>query len=729
MNNQFTQPRKVVNVEGNKQAIARIFGVKNSEVAYLTTKSPIDGYKVLFDPATQLCWFNNVSATGTPTSWTQTGTTLALQTSTGSFTLNKALNVSSYALAQNAASSGIGTAQDGTVQDFINKVKSNDGAANVGAKDGRKVQEWLLALDTAEYRQKNISRTVSFNFKLRTKRAVKIVCQGDSMTAGYDVNSTDITPADMGDNSTHAAVTYPATLQSILGAITGSAVTMTKYATSGQTAEQGLSQWSINPNADMAIIMYGINDANQGLDFNSYMAAMEKLIRRYIDWGHAVIVMTCASSGFGYNDPLYQVYAQQVKTMATVYGCRHMDAHEVQYNAQLGVTASDAIHFNSWGYYRLGCALGFMMAAGGLAEGYTPISSEHIMWPGKQSQSVGFFDPLASIQMSYGASYNLQGIVARVPPSKVSRVYYCFYLDAEAAEVHINGKWEDAQVQLDFDSPIPASTVVRPNYYDLMNENTVLAYGPDMKQTTRRYLRERTGHMMDGKPRYAGCIVGRGWHCLTLFTNQSSGAANEFFIQNITISPVSSSFAQGNIDPSKFVRNTKESYVLKTPGVGLSASALPSPAALGNIDMPLPVSMYGYALNHPVDSVGVELTVTAAGGDYAGTPLVFKYMLTRNTADNILQVTKIFGTNQSLVLSRAYIKTADRATLIAKGSQGNGNMPFADIYGEGPRNAGVLSSPYRKYLALEFTGALNSFWTVEISAPTIGQQGAIGMTS
>lgn len=631
-------------------------------------------------------------------------------------------------LAENSGASVIGTAQDGTVQDFIDKLKSNQGAGVINASDGRDLQEWLLALDSAEYRQKNISKTVAFNFKIRTKRPVSIVCQGDSITAGYDVNSTDITPPDMGDSSTHASVTYPAALQSILSSITGSAVSITKYAASGQTAAQGLNRWTTNPNADIAIIMYGINDANQGVSIDSYLASMEKLIRRYIEWGHAVIVMTCASSGFGYDNPLYQVYSQQVKTLATLYGCAHMDAHEVQYNAQLGVTASDSIHFNSWGYYRLGCALAFMMCAGGLVEGYRPVSTEHIIWPGKQSSSIGFFDPKSSIQMTYGPALNLQGIVARVPPSTPSRVTYCFYLDAEAAEVYVNGRWEDMQVQIDFDSPLPSTTLVRPAYYDMQNEGTLLAYGPN-KKTTRRYLRERSAHLFDGKPRLAGCLVGRGWHSLTIFNDQTTGSNNEFFIQNIVVNPVSSSFGQGDADASRVIRNTKESYVYKYPQAGAIDSAFPTAVGLVTAQISLPVALYGYTYNHPIDSVPVEVTITACGGDYGSTPLVFKYILSRNTPDNVLQITKVYSTAQAFVMSKASISTALRKTTYAKGSQGNANMPFADIYSEDVPTSGIATSPYRKYLSLEFTGSLKSYWVIEVSGVTIGQQGAIGMAS
>ncbi|XAG95372.1 hypothetical protein MIF8_81 [Erwinia phage MIF8] len=53
MNNQFTQPKKVVAVETNKQAIARVFDIKASEVLYAKADVPLQGYKVIYDPQTQ----------------------------------------------------------------------------------------------------------------------------------------------------------------------------------------------------------------------------------------------------------------------------------------------------------------------------------------------------------------------------------------------------------------------------------------------------------------------------------------------------------------------------------------------------------------------------------------------------------------------------------------------------------------------------------------------------
>lgn len=97
MNNQFTQPQKVVAVETNKQAIARDFGVKANEVAYLDVQKPIDEYLVLYDKLTQTSWFNT-AANGTPISWIISNNKLELVTSTGSFVLNQAININTIQL-------------------------------------------------------------------------------------------------------------------------------------------------------------------------------------------------------------------------------------------------------------------------------------------------------------------------------------------------------------------------------------------------------------------------------------------------------------------------------------------------------------------------------------------------------------------------------------------------------------------------------------------------------
>lgn len=53
MNEMFTQPTGSVAKQTNKQAIARHFGVKQSEVVYFSVGALLTGYKVIYDKETQ----------------------------------------------------------------------------------------------------------------------------------------------------------------------------------------------------------------------------------------------------------------------------------------------------------------------------------------------------------------------------------------------------------------------------------------------------------------------------------------------------------------------------------------------------------------------------------------------------------------------------------------------------------------------------------------------------
>ncbi|UOY34682.1 SGNH/GDSL hydrolase family protein [Enterobacter kobei] len=218
--------------------------------------------------------------------------------------------------------------------------------------------------------------------------------QGDSMTAGMDRTSTDVIPAQDGDYLTRATFNYPYTFQSFMRQSSGATVNVVMRAVSGLTAEQAVNrpEWQTNPNCNIAFLMYGLNDTWTGVTIDSYMSSMETLIRRFIDWGMGVVVLTPASGGQGLTNGLAQIYGQRIKNLAKVYGCAHFDAHEAQYNRIFGVVQSDDTHFNSAGYSQLGVQIASMVMAGGLLEEYSPVSSERQTWPGKQDSSIGYCD-------------------------------------------------------------------------------------------------------------------------------------------------------------------------------------------------------------------------------------------------------------------------------------------------------------------------------------------------
>jgi len=98
MNTSFNQPKGPVSKESNKQAIARLLGIKKSQVSYLTTAVAIDSFQVLFEPSSQLVFWRG-DATGIPSTWTVDNGVCTITTSTGVYSLYAA-----YAPAQTAPS-------------------------------------------------------------------------------------------------------------------------------------------------------------------------------------------------------------------------------------------------------------------------------------------------------------------------------------------------------------------------------------------------------------------------------------------------------------------------------------------------------------------------------------------------------------------------------------------------------------------------------------------------
>lgn len=69
--------------------LARIFGLKTSDVATLATSLDTSNYAVLFDSENETAWYKGL-ATGTVTSWSTTSSGLSLVTSDGTFVLESA---------------------------------------------------------------------------------------------------------------------------------------------------------------------------------------------------------------------------------------------------------------------------------------------------------------------------------------------------------------------------------------------------------------------------------------------------------------------------------------------------------------------------------------------------------------------------------------------------------------------------------------------------------------
>lgn len=97
-------------------------------------------------------------------------------------------------------------------------------------------------------------------------RPLKLVVLGDSLTAGYGLDGGQA---------------FPARLEAALRA-RGHQVSVVNAGVSGDTAKQGLERldWSIEDDADAAIVELGANDALRGLDPNETRNSLERIIAR-----------------------------------------------------------------------------------------------------------------------------------------------------------------------------------------------------------------------------------------------------------------------------------------------------------------------------------------------------------------------------------------------------------------------------------------------------------------
>ncbi|MDT7481740.1 GDSL-type esterase/lipase family protein [Citrobacter portucalensis] len=578
--------------------------------------------------------------------------------------------------------------ESGSAADVMIELAKPTGAENIGTTSGDTVQKevddaksGILANSSASYRERCINKLAEVDYKIRSKGAISVLFQGDSMTAGFDNTSTDSVPQEHGDIARHASTTYPERFMAYINEQSGVTVNGVYRAISGYTAKQAYDNpfWQSNPACDVAILMYGLNDAGgaAGTNHAEYIQSMELLIRRFIDWGMGVVVLSCAAGGYGSGDTVAQSYARQVKNISTIYGCAYFNANEVQYNRKFGSTQSDGLHFNSNGYAKLGDSLASMFMGGGLLPMYRTISSEIIFWPGIESDQVSYYDPKGNINLERNSGANsLQRITGILPRNQLSIMSFSFYLDCEAAEIDINGIWS-AESNLSFilnqktDSQIG---VIVPYYdpatYSSNLNNQVVSFSGKPANVS--------GESSGGSGKHLGLVAGRGWKTLTIFSNGSI----ESYIQGITVRPVPSHLLSRQSAGSAR-KGIKEVYMVSIPYRDFKpASGIPSGFTLGSVIFPLPYDLHPTIWDNTPNYFDCGFAKVTISGIQDNFGLVYLEALISKTAGgNEFTVTELksIGTWPTVTAVRG---TKSRNTLTAKGAVGP-NMPLEDIYGYG----------------------------------------------
>lgn len=538
----------------------------------------------------------------------------------------------------------------------------------------KEVKEWSIANDSASYRSKNISKLSDVHYKVRMRQTFTALFQGDSMTAGMDRTSTDVIPAQDGDYLTRATFNYPYTFQSFMRQSSGATVNVVMRAVSGLTAEQAVNrpEWQTNPNCNIAFLMYGLNDTWTGVTIDSYMSSMETLIRRFIDWGMGVVVLTPASGGQGLTNGLAQIYGQRIKNLAKVYGCAHFDAHEAQYNRIFCVVQSDDTHFNSAGYSQLGVQIASMVMAGGLLEEYSPVSSERQTWPGKQDSSIGYCDAAGNININYVTNgYTLQSPAGQISSGSSGLMTYSFYLDAEAAEVEVIGTWQDSKLFYRIDNY--AGGAGQPYYAYQGNVSSDLSLS--MVGTVAVTMRMLDGGLYAAQRKNLGSMIGRGWKTISIYNATDGTATTDAFIQLLTIRPIPVHLANSSL--SGIIRGTKDTMTLRVP-TSIGATATPSAQQLGNIVFPLPYDLYpkSQGTGNWYDCGMAKLTIKCNGGTHGNA--YFEALISKASGGSNYLVTPLPNSIGTWPTFTATLVGKDSNIIYARNSIGM-NMPLRDI--------------------------------------------------
>ncbi|EOX8391303.1 phage tailspike protein [Salmonella enterica] len=608
------------------------------------------------------------------------------------------------------AASKIGTAEGITVQDFINNTNASINNIN----------EFILNADAANYSTRNIGKLSYVDYQVHTRGSIKVCFQGDSMTAGFDQTSSDIVPPDHGDYATHASMTYPQRFTDFLSQQSGCTVVPTWRAYSGFTAKMAYEKpdWQSNPNVDVFILMYGLNDIGLST-IDEYLDYMQRLIRRFVDWGSGVVVCLPSVGGQGSQSYLAQIWARRMAMVAQAYGCAVFDANEVSYNRNNGSIQSDAVHFNSMGYAIHGEKLASMFMAGGILPTYKPLSDEMTMWPGRVDNSIGYCDAKGNVNLGRSdGTYVRSKIVGELPALKASLMTFSFYLDSDAAHIFIKGSG-------------PLNIIMNNGIW--WNNNAqdyyALSLSQDISYAMQRQSYGATGYNdlpgefpnYKGERKFIGRIMGKGWHTITIFNAQDGGSTVSGYVNAIVVQPVPIGYSiqKYNSGEEKRIISVQS---IKIPSPYGQAS-VPSGSALNSFYLKMPQSLMPTATSNPAtnditpfsyNSGHAYLKISNTSGDY------IEYLLIKTISGNYSITCKLLkSTLSNTPTVSASVKK--RATSIIKVQSANGtNQPIENIYdsdgaysdpNESPNAAGGL------YLFFEFTwpsGSPSSYWNVEM---------------
>lgn len=270
------------------------------------------------------------------------------------------------------------------------------------------------------------ARTVTLSevmAKTNTGGTLVINCYGDSMTYGFDTLSTtgDLQPGINGSSATRALYQYPEALAACMTKA-GFSVTANNYGFPGDTSENGRNRFPSAVYCDVAIVMFGHNDAKvtggvPAVTPERFKENIVYIVRREQKKGAFVILLKPPRlkesnyTGANLDRQRYmRLYAETVGQIAEQMSIPCVDVDEIVRHRGAEIY-SDPIHFNKYGYNEWGWNLAALFIQRG--EPIT-VTAGTVVWPSGASftGSQTLFDGKTRMQASTGKPICISGYFA-----------------------------------------------------------------------------------------------------------------------------------------------------------------------------------------------------------------------------------------------------------------------------------------------------------------------------
>lgn len=194
--------------------------------------------------------------------------------------------------------------------------------------------------------------------------AITIACYGDSLTYGQDTSATGTGSPINGASQSRSPNPYPESLATSLSTI-GFSATVFNRGYPGDSSADGVTRWASASATDVAIIMYGTNDAmNYGgtglVSVDNFRRNISTIIERERDKGAAVILMSPPNVAERIANAKIAPYRAQMKYLSDAYSIPFIDsAEQIDTITKLW---TDNVHLTSFAYNELGWHIASLFA-------------------------------------------------------------------------------------------------------------------------------------------------------------------------------------------------------------------------------------------------------------------------------------------------------------------------------------------------------------------------------